>query len=491
MSGEKKKISPSLIVAVVVIIVLLAALVYYATLPPKVEVVPTTIVQTALRTETLPGTTIVRTEEKTIVQTVPITPTPTERPKLRVWFRTVFVEPINTYMKSKVFEWASKNNVEVEFAFFPVDELMKKLVSAVEAGNPPDVAWGAGHWAVGLFAENPKSRWLLPLDDVIDALNRSDISERVLKVTSISGTIYGVTTHVETNAILIRKDLLENAGIKVNFDMWTWSEFADIAKKLTEYYKDKGIYGTGITLGKCPDGTNNFVSILHNFGGGLQKGRSSKEIIFDSPATYEAIKLIVDLYKSGAMPKEVIGWRDPDNNRAYIGGKVASVINPASIMYDLKTTYPELYANTLLVPVPRGPGPDHVTFGGVQALYVFKTTKYPELAKDLVKFILENKDEYLKSYVLPSIGYAVPPFLSIAEKLPKDLPEWRYVKKFVEMGTYNYPLGEPTAVYSEFHGKYLIGDLYSKVILEGKSIEDAIKELHNTLVEIAKSVYGE
>ncbi|MEM2525886.1 MAG: substrate-binding domain-containing protein [Candidatus Methanomethylicaceae archaeon] len=49
MSGEKiekKKISPSLIGAVIVIIILLAALVYYATLPPKVEVVPTTIVST-------------------------------------------------------------------------------------------------------------------------------------------------------------------------------------------------------------------------------------------------------------------------------------------------------------------------------------------------------------------------------------------------------------------------------------------------------------
>ncbi len=63
MSGEKTKgkISLPLIVSVVVIIILLAALVYYATLPPKVEVVPTTVVQTALKTETLPGTTIVRT----------------------------------------------------------------------------------------------------------------------------------------------------------------------------------------------------------------------------------------------------------------------------------------------------------------------------------------------------------------------------------------------------------------------------------------------
>jgi peptide/nickel transport system substrate-binding protein len=74
MSGEKvekKKISPSLIIAVVVIIILLAALVYYATFPPKVEVVPTTIVQTALKTETLPGTTIVRTEIVTSLITTP------------------------------------------------------------------------------------------------------------------------------------------------------------------------------------------------------------------------------------------------------------------------------------------------------------------------------------------------------------------------------------------------------------------------------------
>jgi hypothetical protein len=60
MSGEKKKISSSLIISVVVIIVLLAALVYYATLPPKVEVIPTTV--------TMP-TTIVQTALKTITET--------------------------------------------------------------------------------------------------------------------------------------------------------------------------------------------------------------------------------------------------------------------------------------------------------------------------------------------------------------------------------------------------------------------------------------
>ncbi|MEM2178249.1 MAG: extracellular solute-binding protein [Candidatus Methanomethylicaceae archaeon] len=458
-------------------------------MPPRVEVVPTTIIQTALKTETLPGTTIVRTEVKTTVQTVPVTPT--VKPKLRVWFRTVFVDPINTYMKSKVFEWALKNDVEVEFTFFSLDELYKKLVSAVEAGNPPDVVYVTGHWAVGLFAEDPKARWLLPLDDVVDSLNRSDIPKNMLKALSIEGVNYGVPVFADTYVIHIRVDLLREAGINVDFNTWTWYDFAEIAKKITNYYKDKGIYGTGITLGKAPDCTNNFVTILGNFGGGVQKERSVKGIIFDSPATYEVVKLIVDLYKSGAMPKEVIGWGDADNNRAYIGGMIASCINPASIMYDLKEKYPEIYAKTLIVPPPRGPGPDHVAYAGVQGLFVFKTTKYPDLAKDLVRFIMMDKGEYLKSCILPSTGYAVPAFLSVASKLPRDKPEWRYVEEITKMGTINYPLSEPTRVYSEVHGRYLISDIFSKIILEGKSVETAIKEVSNIILDIAKSAYGE
>ncbi|MEM3630825.1 MAG: hypothetical protein QXY18_05375, partial [Nitrososphaerota archaeon] len=124
MSEEKSKgkISPSLIVAVVVIIILLAALVYYATLPPKVEVVPTTIVQTALKTETLPGTTIVRTEVKTTVQTVPVTPTtPSKKETIVIWsFPLTTEEEHKQHLKMMEEAFESKNpDIDLVFEVYP------------------------------------------------------------------------------------------------------------------------------------------------------------------------------------------------------------------------------------------------------------------------------------------------------------------------------------------------------------------------------------
>jgi DNA-binding beta-propeller fold protein YncE len=91
MSREKEKINLSLVISVVIIIALLAALLYYATLPPKVEVVPTvvptTIVQTALKTitetklETSSITQII-TEEETKPSYKYVTKKPTG------WFKT-------------------------------------------------------------------------------------------------------------------------------------------------------------------------------------------------------------------------------------------------------------------------------------------------------------------------------------------------------------------------------------------------------------------
>jgi multiple sugar transport system substrate-binding protein len=254
MSGEKvekKKISPSLIVAVIVIIVLLAALVYYATLPPKVEVVPTTIVQTALKTETLPGTTIVRTEVKTTVQTAITSVTP-GKPFEGVTL-TVATET-GPYIAEPVYHWrdvwcAKTGAKEVKVVEIPYAELFEKIMLDLRVAHTYDIIIYPSDWAGDIMGGG----YVIPLDDYIKTKGFPGWDDVVPttknKILSWGGKIYATPYDGDCHLFYWRKDALEvkeyqdkfyeKYGYRYNIPPKTWEEVRDLAEFFNGWDWDK------------------------------------------------------------------------------------------------------------------------------------------------------------------------------------------------------------------------------------------------------------
>jgi len=62
------------------------------------------------------------------------------KPKLRVWLFKSFVTAGNDVLAKHVEAWAKERNVDVEMDWATFGDREPKVVAAIEAGNPPDLA---------------------------------------------------------------------------------------------------------------------------------------------------------------------------------------------------------------------------------------------------------------------------------------------------------------------------------------------------------------
>ncbi|MBC7190420.1 extracellular solute-binding protein, partial [Candidatus Aerophobetes bacterium] len=359
-----------------------------------------------------------------------------------------------------------------------------KLIAAVEAGTPPDMcvqAWGVGEWVhKGL---------LLPLDDVVEKLGKEDFFEHKLTENQLEGHIYGIPGFYELFVLHIRTDLLKAAGLDYPKN---YEEFAEVGLKLTD--PAKGIYGMGYSLGRNFDNDCHFLGALFTYGGGYLSEKSSKGIeIFKTDPTYKALEWIKNLYDKKAIP--TFGMVEIGNNNAYINGTIAMTLNPPSIMYALKHRYPELAEKTKMIPVGE------VIDGGEESLFIFKSTKYPELAKDLAYYYFKDKEDYRKNFIEAGELYGLPIFKSQAKIIGDawmrgEWSEWGVnpyeVAKSIKYvsNPKAYPLGEASAVADRAMMSHLWSRLVDSIIFERVPIKDAVEEAYGELKRVALEIYG-
>jgi len=419
---------------------------------------------------------------------------PPEPIKLTVWAPKHFIDAFNDKLKLMVFEWAAlkeaelKRPIEVEVIFIPWAEIIPKWLAAIEAKTTPDVSEiGTGHpaWFAKLGA-------LLEVTDVIKDIGEDKFFRSALESVKWDGKYWAVPYGYEPYFAYWRMDLLRAAGFERPPE--TWDEFVVVAKALTKDVDGDGTidyWGAGITLGRCWDGLHNFETIWWSFGGGVA-AEDGKTLIFDSPQTRAALKFLADLYLvHKVIPPESVEWTDADNNIIYQKGAAAFIMNPGSVLEWLRKNRPkdpftgaDIFENTWVGPPPAGPDGRRY-FTGINSLAIFKYTKYPELAKDLVKYIMkpENHLAHLKT----AGGFRFPVYPALAEDPFFKTDRWYLaVLESLKYAYANWP-GPPTATYAEVGAKYIINDMILNVVVYGWSVESAVKEAYAKIVEIYKA----
>jgi multiple sugar transport system substrate-binding protein len=260
--------------------------------------------------------------------------------------------------------------LSVKLVEFPAsaDEQRTQFVQRQEAKSGDcdvfrsDVIW---------TAEFASQGWLYDLTPYIED-RRDDFIQPAIDTATYEGKIWGVPHYTNAALLYYRTDKIEQAPT-------TWQQVYEEAA-------DKG----GIVFqGAAYEGlTCDWLEIAYAAGGEVLS-EDGKEAVIDSPENVEATKLMADAVKSGAAPKAVATYMEPESLTAWQTGKPAMMRN-WPYAYGLSQDTERLKGKFDVAPLPEweGGGKAAILGGGNNVISVF--SKNPGGALAVVDFLAQQ-----------------------------------------------------------------------------------------------------
>ncbi len=368
-------------------------------------------------------------------------------------------------------------------------DTVTKQDAAVKSGNAPVLFYGA-NWA-------PQWLQLGDLLDVTDVVNQlqdaygpvEDIMEVALVV---DGKWWGIPYSTQANGLFVRKDWLAEKGIKPE-EMKTFENMRDIALAITDPAKNR--YGWGMTTNRSSDGNFQVLSILQAYGGSLNSNDGLK-VTFNSPETVAAITFLADIHTNpkykNMLPPGVEGWTDPSNNEAWLAGTLGITQNGYTLYAQSKAQSNPVYDKTAVLAGVTGPGTDQIiATPGFFYFTLFKNGKNPEIAKEMVKYLVAPSS--FINISKPSNGLNMPAYKKVWDADPfytSGDPSFPALRQVIEA---KLPIKSktgfafPQAVspgYSAVKSQYVLSDMMGDIIQKGTKVPDAVKAAHDRMVGI-------
>jgi multiple sugar transport system substrate-binding protein len=386
--------------------------------------------------------------------------------KLVYWGGLIFSEKANNMQVERIKEWGKAKGVEVEVVMINQNETVQKVSAAIEAGTMPD-ALDLGRDFMLLLSKNKQ---LETLDDLYKEVG--DAHGGWLKPTNELATgedfgnkVYGIPFASGGNILFRRAEVLEAAGYKEAPD--TWEKVAEMAAKAQ---KPPEYYGMGFALSNVGDG-NLTTTMLQSWGGRIADDKSEKCTI-DSPETREFLKWITKAYADGLFPPGATTWDGAGDNTAYQSGNAIFIANPGSVYLNITANDPELAAATQYSALPAGPKL-RISPVNIQARSIPVTSKNKELAKDLIKFLADDK--FMADYMANAI-YG--PALQSQVDFPifKESPVHKGLLDLALNGTAGAFPDKNSAAFAEYQTNFLTPKMVQRIVVDKISIDDAVKE---------------
>lgn len=203
------------------------------------------------------------------------------------------------------------------------------------------------------------------------------------------------------NCIVYRESHIKAAG----FD--TVPRDLDGFLKLCQGLKAKGT-PAGFALGNATGDGNCWCHWMLWAHGGKMVDKNNK-VVLNSPETVAAIEYCKKLYDT--FVPGTLSWLDPNNNKAFLDGLCSLTANGISVYYAAKTSsdpkLKEMAADINHANFPIGPGGEPTELNLVFPMMVFKYSKYPNAAKEYLRFMMER--EQYEPWQQAAIGYVTQP----------------------------------------------------------------------------------
>jgi sorbitol/mannitol transport system substrate-binding protein len=345
--------------------------------------------------------------------------------------------------------------------------------------------------------------WLMNLSDYAEktpGYDQDDFISSLRESLSYEGNMYAVPFYGESSFLMYRKDLFEQAGIKVDQNpnyQPTWPEVAEWAAKVRTDDRAgiclRGKPGWGEVLAPLD-------TVINTFGGRWFDEQWNAQL--DSPEVKKAVNFYVDLInESGELGAASTGFQECAN--LFGQGQTAmwyDATSAVSVLEDPKE-YPELVGKIGYLPAPIVEKPNSGWLY-TWALGIPKSAKNPDGAW---KFISWMTDRNYMKLVGEKLGWArVPP--GSRTSTYTDLPEYEKISqsygpltlKSIQSATPNKPTVQPVPYTGiQFVGIPEFQDLGTRVsqqisaaIAGQKSVDEALAQAQE-YAEVVGRTYQE
>ena len=129
-----------------------------------------------------------------------------------------------------------------------------------------------------------KNGYLLDISDMFEdgRVDLTKFPQHVIDIHTVNGTLWGIPKDFDSIAVFYNKDMFDAAGVDYPSDDWTWDEFIEIAKALTD--AENGIYGVAVAAGGQAWGYD------YIYGNGGEVFDENGACVVNSPEAVEAIQ---------------------------------------------------------------------------------------------------------------------------------------------------------------------------------------------------------
>jgi multiple sugar transport system substrate-binding protein len=168
------------------------------------------------------------------------------------------------------------------------DYALQKVLTAIRGGSYPDIVYLYGSWAANM-ARTPKAVDVAPLIKDDPSINWNDFWPAERKAVTVGSKIIGVPALVDNLALVYNKKLFDKAGIPYPTADWTWDDFRNAARRLTDPAAKQ--FGWAYVADGSEDTVWRFDALLWQAGGDILTP-DQKHAAFNSAAGVKAATLL-------------------------------------------------------------------------------------------------------------------------------------------------------------------------------------------------------
>jgi ABC-type glycerol-3-phosphate transport system substrate-binding protein len=243
--------------------------------------------------------------------------------------------------------------VEVSSGGVTVDDMLPKVISSIAAGTYPDVVYLYGSWAANIA----KSGKTVDLSDRVDepGFAWDDFWDSSKQIVSPGGKVIGFPALIDNLSVIYNKDIFDAAGVAYPSADWTWDDFRQVAKELTD--PAKHIYGVNYPVSGDLDTVWRFFPGLWQRGGQILTEDNS-QATFNSQAGVDNLTLWQQM---ATVDKSV--FFDPNDAKAeplFTSGHLGMFVTGPWEVEPLQTAGMENWGDQVL----PGTDGDHQTVSG-------------------------------------------------------------------------------------------------------------------------------
>ncbi|MFD1464518.1 ABC transporter substrate-binding protein [Lapidilactobacillus mulanensis] len=278
----------------------------------------------------------------------------------------------------------SQDKVKIKYSYQPWGDIWTKSLSAITAGNPPDVIVQD----INSVAQRADAKQATDITKYLDKGINKRFYSQLFKTTQYQNKTYGLPFNTDTQVIFYNKKIFKNAGLTDKDLPQTWSELDAVARTL-DIKKDD----TFTRIGFYPLWSLDTQVWALNADGGTSWFNDKNQVKIDTKNKRKALQWILDAQKY--YGKKTInrleaefgsGVADP-----FLSGTVAMRAQNINYYTSIKENAPKDFEFGVIQLPEFQKGSGHKTWGGGFTLEVPTGAKHVKESVDFIKYLTSDK----------------------------------------------------------------------------------------------------